>query len=196
MDIKDYLKNNFPSDLKKMNFLRPNSKILANPDEYRIDNNTIFFGGQNWENIDNDIVEIDKKNLENFFLCLFTITVIDMGLFTYYHDSYGTFRNKTMYPKFGWSGFGTHYENPKKILSVPLSYKLVDFKETSEKINDFIDLFITECDMFFETNIKNISTNDFIFELINDIEFQKTPEDEDTILGLIYDKLKDRIKPV
>jgi hypothetical protein len=67
-----------------MDFQQPNSTILNNPDSFRIDNDTIYFGGENWRDINNDIRNIEEGNQDFFFLFLFMITVIDLTMFTYY----------------------------------------------------------------------------------------------------------------
>ena len=54
MNLIRYYKKQFPIDLKKLKFERPNSTILSNPELFKIDNNTIYFGDSNWENIIND----------------------------------------------------------------------------------------------------------------------------------------------
>ena len=82
MNLKEYLKKQFPSDLKSLNYSRPNSVIQSDPELFRIDNNTIYFGGMDWKNFKGDIKDIENENLENFFLSLFTITVIDLTMFT------------------------------------------------------------------------------------------------------------------
>ena len=76
MKLKEYLKNQFPNDLARLKFQKPNSVIQNNPDSFDIDQYTIYFGGMNWENIGQDINHIEKEFYEHFFLCLFTIRVI------------------------------------------------------------------------------------------------------------------------
>ena len=58
MDINDYLKMKFSEDYVKLNFTRPNTTILRNPSLFKIDHNTIYFGGRNWDNIQNDIIQV------------------------------------------------------------------------------------------------------------------------------------------
>lgn len=54
MNLIRYYKEQFQIDFKKLKFERPNSTILSNPELFKIDNNTIYFGGPNLENIIND----------------------------------------------------------------------------------------------------------------------------------------------
>ena len=176
-----------------MDFQQPNSTILNNPTSFRIDNNTIYFGGENWRNINNDIRNIEDSNQEFFFLSLFMITVIDLTMFTYYEASYETFRGLTRYPKFGWVGFGPHYETPKKLINIPESRGLIEKKAVLKYIDVYIDLFFEECDAFFKINTPEITTADFIRKIVNDEDFQIAFSDENTIFELIYNKLKRRL---
>jgi len=193
MKVQEYRKNEFPGDLRKLEFQRPNSVILNNPESFRTDSNTIYFGGRDWENITNDISNIEKNNREYFFLCLFTITIIDLTMFTYYKESYETFRRLTMYPKFGWSGFGPHYENPKKLLLIPENEGLLNRKKIEEYIDDYIDLLIDECNSFFGIKIPEITTKDFISKIVHDNEFQITDKDSNSVFEMVYTKIKEKI---
>jgi hypothetical protein len=193
LKIKEYLKNQFLLDLRTMDFHQPNSTILNNPNSFRIDNNTIYFGGENWKNINNDIRNIEEKNQEFFFLSLFMITVIDLAMFTYHRTFYDTFRRLTIYPKFGWVGFGPHYETPKKLLNIPESRGLIEKKDVFKYIDVYIDLFFDECNTFFNNNIPEITTQDFIRNIVNDQDFRFAISDENTIFELIYNKLKRRL---
>lgn len=193
LKIKKYLKNQFLLDLRTMDFQQPNSTILNNPDSFRIDNNTIYFGGENWRNINNDIRNIEGSNQEFFFLSLFMITVIDLTMFTYYKASYEKFRGSTRCPKFGWVGFGPHYETPKKLINIPENRGLIEKKAVLKYIDVYIDLFFEECDAFFKINTPEITTADFIRKIVNDGDFQIAFSDENTIFELIYNKLKRRL---
>ena len=192
MSLKNYLKKQFPNDFRTLKFKKPSQSIL-NIESDRFDKNTLFFGGPDWENIESDIARIDKNNLEYFFLCLFTVSVIDLTMFTYYKANHSVFRSKTMYPQFAWIGSGPHIEKPKKLLSVPLNKNIVDFSNAKEHIDEYIDLFIDECNGFFSKNILEIKTNDFISSMLSDRDLQLKPEDQNTIIELIVNNLKKRI---
>jgi len=189
MKLKEYLKNKFPNDLAKLKFKKPNSVIQNNPDFFDIDQYTIYFGGMNWENIDQDINNIEKEFYEYFFLCLFTITTIDLTIFSHYRDYYSIFRNKTRYPKFGWSGFGPHYENPKKLLDIPFQKGL--FRKDKIDIDEYVQLFISETNSFLESNLNQIKTVDFFNSLLTDKDFQVSENENSTLTLLIINKLKE-----
>lgn len=191
MSLKTYLRNEFLRDLKKLEFQIPNSVILNNPELFRIDRNTIYFGGPEWRNITNDVQYIMNKDY--FFLCLFTITVIDLTMYTYYQEYYIDFRKLTMYPKFGWSGFGPHYENPKKLLLIPERKNFLDRDNVAQHIDDYVNLFWDECESFFSTKIPEISTHDFINKILNDEDFQINCKDSNSVFEMVYIKLREKI---
>jgi hypothetical protein len=189
MKLKEYLKNQFPADLARLKFQKPNSVIQNNPDSFNIDQYTIYFGGMNWKNIDQDIKHIDKEFYEHFFLCLFTITIIDLTIFSHFRDYYSIFRNKTRYPKFGWSGFGPHYENPKKLLDIPFQKSLLRIDKID--IEEYVQLFISETNSFLESNLNQIKTVDFFNSLLTDKDFQVGENENNTLTPLIINKLKE-----
>lgn len=193
MTLQEYLKNEFPKDLGKLDSRKPGSMMTDNPDSFRIDNNTIYFGGKDWKNIEQDIAYIDPTKREYFFLCLFTITIIDLTMFTYYNDFYIDFRKLTAYPKFGWSGFGPHYENPKKLLNIPEQIGLLNRNKIEMYIEDFIDMFVEMCNSFFANNLPHINSNDFLSKIIHDEDFTITDNDKNSLFEMVIIKLKERL---
>jgi hypothetical protein len=189
MKLKEYLKNQFPADLARLKFQKPNFVIQNKPDSFNTDQYTIYFGGMNWENIDQDIKHIDKEFYEHFFLCLFTITIIDLTIFSHFRDYYSIFRNKTRYPKFGWSGFGPHYENPKKLLDIPFQKSLLRIDKID--IEEYVQLFISETNSFLESNLNQIKTVNFFNSLLTDKDFQIDENENNTFTPLIINKLKE-----
>jgi len=203
MKINEYLKEEFPSDIKKMCFIPiPDDCIKClsnNPCRQGIDEYTVFFGGNEWENMYEDIKNIDKENLEYFFICLFTIITIDVGLYTYYKKYYSQFRKKTRYPKFGWynKGFGISpfFVNPYKLIQVPESKGLLNKESLNKYIDEYINLFILECNEFFQSNEISIKTNEFINKILNDNQFCRKASD-DSAFSLIYNRLKEKVNEV
>ena len=190
MKLKEYLKNQFSADLARLKFQKPNFVIQNNPDSFNTDQYTIYFGGMNWENIDQDIKHIDKEFYNHFFLCLFTITIIDLTIFSHFRDYYSIFRNKTRYPKFGWSGFGPHYENPKKLLDIPFQKSLLRIDKID--IEEYVQLFISETNSFLESNLNQIKTVNFFNSLLTDKDFQIGENENNTLTLLIINKLKEK----
>lgn len=67
------------------------------------------------------------------------MTSSDQLMFSKFRDSYDRFRNIFRYKKFGWCGFGPHYERPKFILNVPCNNG-VDFSVISDdELTEFVD---------------------------------------------------------
>jgi len=191
--VENYLKNDFQKDLLKMNLKHLECiKIcgIGNCDK-QFDSNTLFFGDQDWENINNDIKGIDKNNYKYFFICLFIIIVIDMGIYKYCKNYYKTFREKTMYPKFGNIGFGFSFGNPQKILSIPEKLNFISINVVYDVMENIVELFILECNKYFKENIPTISTNDFILNILNDRDMQ--PDGTSLILELFIKILKEKI---
>ncbi|NUQ82499.1 MAG: hypothetical protein HUU10_12875 [Bacteroidetes bacterium] len=192
MNLHAYLYTQFLSDLTSIHFKQPNHLIMEHPEEWRIDSATVFFGGPDWENMETDLRWVDKENLDNFILCLFVITVIDLTMFSHFRSHYPVFRVQTRYPKFGWAGFGLHYEKPKKLLTVPVQAGLTTLTKTPDEVKELVNLFIWECDRFFGTHLPPITTTAFVEAMLADRDFR--PEEGDTSLFLqIYTELKSRI---
>ncbi len=192
MKLNEYLKNHFPNDLARLKFQKPNSVIQDTLDSFNIDQHTIYFGGLNWENLDQDIEHIDKECYEHFFFCLFTITIIDLTIFSHFKHYYDIFRGKTRYPKFGWSGYGPHYENPKKLIDIPFQKGLIRIDEIY--IDEYVQLFISETNSFLESNLNQITTVDFFNSLLTDRDFQLNENEENTYTPLIIKKLKEKFE--
>ena len=148
-----------------------------------------FFAGLCADLLVENSRNIQKEFYEHFFLCLFTITIIDLTIFSHYRDHYSIFRNKTRYPKFGWSGFGPHYENPKKLLDIPFQKGLLRIDKID--MDEYVQLFISETNFFLESNLNQIKTVDFFNSLLTDKDFQVSENENSTLTPLIINKLKE-----
>ena len=100
-----------------------------------------------------------------FHLSLFMVIISDQCLFRYFRDSYPVWRKHTNYPKFGWSGFGPHNENPFKILWVPEREAMVNNAQVIAMIPDFVRFWIDESKSFFHQNLPDIDVTGY-FEAI------------------------------
>jgi hypothetical protein len=206
MTLNEYFKTTFADDLAKMNFLPVPDRCLEcsslKASTYQIcnkgvDKYTVFFGGKEWENINQDIKYITKENLEYFFICLFTIITIDTGIYTYYQKYYHQFREKTLYPKFGGFriGFGisAYYVNPRKILEIPESYGFINTGNINRYVDEYVNTFIYECNEFFINNEIEIDTNDFMTDLLTDSQFiPHNNKENNSAFTLIYSKLSEK----
>jgi hypothetical protein len=113
--LYDYFYHSFPAQLAKLDLQTPNETIL----EVERDSALVFSGGREWEHVRADLAKVPEADRSLFILSLFMVVLTDQALYTYFPQSYETWRQHTMFPKFGWSGFGPHNENPFWILRVP-----------------------------------------------------------------------------
>jgi hypothetical protein len=187
MKYKEYLSTCFKKDMQKLNY--------ENLDAIRRDmfGDMVFFGGNDWANMENDLKNIRKENRGYFCLSLFTIVTFDQCAYTYYKKYYKIFREKTMYPKFGWCGMGPHHEYPKKLLNLPELKGYISKENIINIMDEYIDLFINECNEFFQITGINIDSNDFLLKLVKDVGFMPNVNDRNTIYSEIYKRLKNRI---
>lgn len=136
MTLNIYANTEFLKDLGCLKLEKPSAPMLDNND--RADHKTRFFGGKQWEYCERDLSYVKPENKKYFCLCLFIMVCDDQTMFTYYRQQYKYFRRQIVYPKFGWSGFGLHFEEPKNLLIIPLNFG-VDFSEiTNDELDDFI----------------------------------------------------------
>lgn len=113
--IYAYFYNRFPSQLATLGLHQPNPIILRN----MRDSGVVFFGDPEWSNVRSDLAAVPEADRPLFILSLFMVVLTDQAVYTYFPHSYDTWRMHTRFPKFGWSGFGPHNENPIWILRVP-----------------------------------------------------------------------------
>ena len=184
MTIKTYFNSKFESDLRKLQFSR------ANPvEQAHVFNNvpTLFFGGQDWRNARDDFSGIPEMNRIHFMLCLFLITVADQCIHAHFNAQYETWRSKTNYPKFGWTGFGNHFENPLKILGIPEAAGIVDADRVIPELAAFLEFVREEATHFFAEDVPGIEPLDFIDKIRRDDAFIHYNE------GRIVKSLKDAL---
>jgi hypothetical protein len=166
MSLNNYAATHFLTDLKTLSKKRPNSSLLTFND--RADRNTSFFGGKEWSNCEGDLSKITSNNKKYFALCLFTMVCADQTMFTYYRENYDNFRRLIIYPKFGWTGFGFHFECPQYLLTVPVNFG-VDFSEiTNEELDEFIANQFSIAKSFMPPGV---NANQFFTYMLNDVDF-------------------------
>lgn len=167
MTLNKYAKQQFLHDLNTLKSERPNSTILEV--DGRADSETGFFGGKEWEHYNINISNIDIPNRKYFCLCLFAMVSADQNMFANHNEHYHNFRKMFTYPKFGWAGFGMHFEKPSFLLSVP-SQSGVDFSSiTNEELNEFVVDQFRQAKTFLP---KSLPVWDFFKDMINDIDFK------------------------
>ena len=120
-----------------------------------------FFGGPDWETVAADIENVPRDDRSRFVLCLFMVVLTDQALYTYFRTSYETWRRRTNFPKFGWSGFGPHNENPFKILYAPERANVVDTNNMLFLVRDFVSFFVDETVNYFAQHLPEVEIQGF-----------------------------------
>jgi hypothetical protein len=169
MYIQTYFQNQFPGHLRKMNFNRPNEIVL---NEMLQDPNAMFFGGKDWRNIEEDLSSIPESDKPAFVLSLFMIIITDQCIHSHFKDRYPDWHRKTMFPKFGWTGFGYHMENPMKILWIPEKRELINPDAVIALIPSFISFFKKETESYMNQHLPDIETATFFKAILNDADFK------------------------
>lgn len=169
MNFKNYFREEFPVHFRKLNFKQPNRVVRG---MMMNDPNVLFFGGRNWENFGSDIENIPKEDRQLFILALFMTVISDQNLYRYFKDEYPRWRERTMFPKFGWSGFGPHIENPMKILSVPEEKGYFKNEDIKNLVVPFVEFCWNEAEELLERFELKIDRSDFFQTMVNDPEFE------------------------
>lgn len=137
-----------------MTFHRPNEIIRK---QLIKDDAVVFFGGEDWKAVSNDLSGIPQEDRPYFILCLLMVVLTDQCLYTYQPDSYASWRKVTSFPKFGWAGFGAHNENPLKILWAPEREKVVNVDEVLKLIPQFVEFMLTETKSYFQDSLSSVN---------------------------------------
>jgi hypothetical protein len=110
MNLEQYYAQQFLIDLSQLRLKTPNTVILEHAARFGIDKDTRFFGGPEWKYCARDLQASAHKSY--FAFSLFAMVCNDLNMHANFHEHYIKFRELTMYPKFGWSGFGQVYSTP------------------------------------------------------------------------------------
>jgi hypothetical protein len=84
---------------------------------------------------------------------------------------YQKFRSFTQYPKFGWTGFGCHFESSDWLLIKPIELGLVSYEEST--LTDFTSYWKKDASIFFAEKIPEIDFNVYFEKLCNEPVFDK-----------------------
>jgi len=96
------------------------------------------------------------------------VVLTDQALYTYFRDSYDGWRGRTNFPKFGWSGFGPHNENPFKILWAPEREGMIDTNEVLRIVPDFVRFFVDEATTYFQQYLPAIDVHAYFDAITHD----------------------------
>lgn len=185
LNLNKYAKQQFLNDINTLKLERPNFLILKADD--RADSNTRFFGGKEWEHYNLNISNVELSNRKYFCLCLFAMVCADQNMFANHNKHYYEFRKTFTYPKFGWTGFGMHFEKPSFLLSVP-SKAGVDFSSiTTEELNEFVADQFKQAKSFLP---KTLPVWDFFKDMINDIDFKSDTDIFKRLVNAMFENSK------
>lgn len=192
MTLFEYKETHFLKDLSLLKYSKPKHFLLDLLASLEIDENTRFFGGSNWNNFEEDIENVDECNYNNFFLCLFTMSIIDRTIFTYFRDIYPEFKKRTEYPKFGWCGLGHHFEDSKMLVDIPFQKGFLNIEEID--VDAYTSYFFHEVTSIGEYISPNeINLPSFFNFLNSDPDFQNNEQEMNKASSFLITHLKQKI---
>jgi hypothetical protein len=156
--MHDYFYGRFPLQLARLTFRRPNDVVC---EQIMRDPGVVFFGGPDWENVATDLGTVPETDRPRFILSLFMVVLTDQALYTYFRDAYEAWRRRTNFPKFGWSGFGPHNENPFKILWAPEREGIIDIHGLLALIPEFMRFFVGETRTYFRQHLPAVGVRNY-----------------------------------
>lgn len=185
MSLNKYARQQFLIDIKTLKLEQPNSVIFKF--DRRVDLHTRFFGGKEWKRYHLDISNVELSNRKYFCLCLFAMVCADQNMFANHNEHYYEFRKTFTYPKFGWTGYGIHFEKPSFLLSVP-SQAGVDFDGiTTEELNEFVVDQFKQAKSFLP---KSLPVWDFFKDMINDVDFKSDTDIFKRLVDAMFENSK------
>jgi len=165
--MRDYFYTKFPWQLGKVKLQKPNEIVR----EMLEDENIVFFGGPEWEGISDDLSTVPRIDRSHFILSLLMVVLTDQCIYTYYKESYPTWRRRTNYPKFGWSGFGPHHENPFKVLWAAEREMIIEPELVINLLPEFVTFYLDETKRFFVETLPHIDYISFVNSIKQDPAF-------------------------
>ncbi len=156
--MRDYFYHRFPSQLGRLAFWRPNDVVR---ERVTRDSSVVFFGGPDWESVATDLDAVPAQDRSRFILSLFMVVLTDQALYAYFIGSYDAWRSRTNFPKFGWSGFGRHNENPFKILWASERNGIIDNNGLLALISEFVRFFVDETTTYFQQYLPTINAREY-----------------------------------
>lgn len=165
----EYFYNRFPIDLRRIEKQEPNPIVR---DEIMRDPSAIFFGGPEWQNVSTDLPRVPQENRGRFILSLFMVTLTEQVIYTYHRNNYEMWRAGTGFPKFGWSGYGPHHENPFILLWAPEREGVIQPNEVLPLLPEFVRFYLEATASYFRQHLPAIQMTDFLWGLMSDPEYR------------------------
>jgi hypothetical protein len=169
--MRDYFYGKFPEQLRQLE-LRPANRVIRE----NVDPLLTFFGGRDWQSVREDLGRIPAEDRARFVLSLFMIVLTDQAIYRYFRDSYPRWREKTAFPKFGWSGFGTHNESPMKLLCAPEREQVLRAAELTALLPEFVSFWTEETADLFQREYPEIPVEDYFNRVRNDSAWRAANE--------------------
>jgi hypothetical protein len=165
----EYFYNRFLIDLQRIEKQEPNSVVR---DEIMRDPSAIFFGGPEWRNVSTDLPRVPLDNRGRFILSLFMVTLTEQVIYTHCRNHYEMWRAGTGFPKFGWSGYGPHHENPFILLWAPEREGIFQPNELLPLLPEFVRFYLEATASYFRQHLPAIQMTDFLRRLVSDPQYQ------------------------
>ena len=165
----EYFYTRFPSDLRRIKKQEPNPIVR---DEIMRDPSAIFFGGLDWESVEADLAKVPIENRGRFVLSLFMVTLTEQVIYTYFRNHYEMWRAGTGFPKFGWSGYGPHHENPFILLWAPEREGAIQPNVVLPLLPEFVRFYLEATASYFQQHLPAIEMTDFLWGLVSDRGYQ------------------------
>ena len=167
----EYFYTRFPSDLRRIKKQEPNPIVR---DEIMRDPSAVFFGGLDWESVKADLAKVPIENRGRFVLSLFMVTLTEQVIYTYFRNHYDMWRAGTGFPKFGWSGYGPHHENPFILLWAPEREGVLQPNVVLPLLPEFVRFYLEATASYFRQHLPAIQMSDFLWGLVSDPGYQFT----------------------
>jgi hypothetical protein len=171
MTIEEYFHTRFKEQFRQIRFTHIGDVFGKDADKW-----TGFFGGHRWRYVRRDLSRVPIGERAPFVLCLFMVVVTDQALYTYFHEHYAKWRERTAFPKFGWGGFGPHHENPMQILWAPERQQVLVAGEVTALLPDFVTFWIQETTRLLETEHPEVPAQAFFSSITTDKAWREASE--------------------
>ena len=191
--LQEYLRHQFMEDCRNLKLRKPNSVIQAHASDFRVDADTQYFGGFNWADFDQNMASVEQAYQSYFCLGLFCHCILDMTMFSYFKEYYAAFRSRTIIPKFGWSGFGVHYNNPTLLINLPEQKGILNATNVSILLQVYGDYWETCIQEMITQYQPSLTVPVMLKAVLSDDEMNPPNLSDYPCLSLIREELQKRI---
>lgn len=185
MALINYSRTTFLNDLSVLQFTRPNRIVIEMNANFN--DKTIFFGGRQWSDFQQNINHVLPQNRAYFCLCLFTLVSADQNIHAHFPNLIKAWDRRFSYPKFGWCGFGAHFEKVRYLLQIP-EQNGIDFNIiTEQELQDYFCFHYQTGKTELDQNI-----NSFFRIMLEDADFDFNSDIFSKLKEIMIDSLDDR----